>query len=250
VEKAWLARYTIAASIMTAAAAADDQPPYWYATVVGHRRCGADIAILHLRPKHPYPYAAGQYATLVSPRLPRVWRPYTMATAVGNQDLLEVHVRALGGGLSDVLVNATAPGDVLRLGPPQGTSTLRGAGGRSRLFVASGVGWAPTKALLDQLAQSAAAGPYPPPAHLVHIGPDGLLYDPDLARLPDRCPWLSTAYAHSCDDVIDCLPAAVQPAQLDTDISGAPDLVAWVGGAVAAAGVPSAQILDTSWPGA
>jgi hypothetical protein len=173
---------------------------------------GADIAILHLRPHHPYPYVAGQYATLMSPRLPRVWRPYTMATAAGNQDLLEFHVRALGGGgLSDVLVNATAPGDVLRLGPPQGTSTLRGAGGRSRLFVASGVGWAPTKALLDQLAQSAAAGPYPPPARLVHIGPAGLLYDPDLARLPDRCPWLSTAYVHTCDDVIDC-PARGRPA--------------------------------------
>jgi hypothetical protein len=151
---------------------------------------------------------------------------------------------------SDVLVHATTAGDVLRLGPPLGTGTLRGAGGRSRLFVASGVGWAPTKALLDQLAQSAAAGPYPPPARLVHIGPRGPLYDPDWAQLPNRCPWLSTALARSPDDVIGCLPAAVDPAHLDTYISGAPAVVTSVDVALAEAGVPSGQILDTAWPGA
>lgn len=121
VEHAWLSRYQAAAATMIAAAEdASDLPPFWFATVIGHELTGSDLAILRIRPRHPYPYAAGQIATIESPRLPRVWHPYAIATPPRPDSVLEFHVRATGqGGLSDVLVNDTAVGDTLRLGAPR-----------------------------------------------------------------------------------------------------------------------------------
>jgi NAD(P)H-flavin reductase len=248
VERAWLARYMTAVRIMLDAATADDQPPYWYATVTGHRRVGADMAILHVRPRHPYPYLAGQHATLVSQRLPRVWRPYAMATAAPVEGQLEFHVRALGrGGLSDVLVHSTAVGDVVRLGAPQGPAVLRATGGRSRLFVASGTGWAPIKALLELLAESESASASG--TLLVHMG-QSPPYDPDWPWLPDRNPWLMTTVAGSPGEVLQRLPAAVQPDWLDAYIGGPPDLTDGVSARLVAAGVAPARIRCTSWPDA
>jgi NAD(P)H-flavin reductase len=114
--------------------------------------------------------------------------------------------------------------------------------------VESGVGWAPTKALLDQLARSAAADPAL--TRLVHIGEDGSPYDPDWARIHDQSPWLSTVLAHSPDEVAGCLPPAVHPAHLDSYVCGSPAVVASASTALAAVGVPAGHILSTSWPGA
>ncbi|HEY2948440.1 MAG TPA: globin domain-containing protein [Micromonosporaceae bacterium] len=249
VERAWLARYRAAVRIMLDAANADDQPPYWFATVTGHRRVGADMAILHVRPRHPYPYLAGQHATLVSQRLPRVWRPYAMATAAPVEGQLEFHVRALGrGGLSDVLVHSTAVGDIVRLGPPQGPAVLRAAGGRTRLFVASGTGWAPIKALLQLLGDSESASASG--TVVVHMGQGGAPYDPDWAWLPDRHPWLTATVARSHGEVLERLPETAHPDWLDAYIGGPPDLTDGVCNRLVAAGVVPARIRSTSWPGA
>jgi NAD(P)H-flavin reductase/hemoglobin-like flavoprotein len=249
VERAWLARYTAAANVMLAAADSDTQPPYWYATVVRHQRRNTDVAILHLAPRQPYAYEPGQYATLVSRRLPRVWRPYTMATAAPTGGELEFHVRALGhGGLSDVLVAGTTVGDVVRIGPPQGTATLRRGTGQIRVFVASGIGWAPTKALLDQIAHNGSESETP--AHLIYIGTGGALYDPGWTQLLQRCRWLSTTIAGSLQDVAGCLPPRVDPAHVHAHVGGPPALAEAVSAELAHVGVAPANILIASWPGA
>ncbi|GIG57192.1 oxidoreductase [Longispora fulva] len=151
-EAAWLRLYTYAMTVMTEAAdSADDEPPYWYATVVAHELRRPDLAVLGLRPAAPYRYTAGQYTTVESSRLARLWKPYSLATRPGAGNLLELHVRALEpGGLSEVLVHRTAVGDTLRLGPPLGDLTLPADPRAKLLLVAGGTGLAPIKALLQE----------------------------------------------------------------------------------------------------
>lgn len=72
---------------------------------------------------------------------------------------LEFHVRQTGtGGVSEALVAHTRVGDTLRLGPAQGTMTLDDDPARELLMVAGGTGWAPVKALLEELAGRRGGG--------------------------------------------------------------------------------------------
>ncbi|MFH9349189.1 globin domain-containing protein [Kitasatospora sp. NPDC017646] len=153
-EKAWTEAYTVIARIMTEAA--DDlpehQPAWWEAEVAARRRAAPDLVVLTLAPMRPYPFAAGQYVTLSSPRAPRVWRPYSLANAPRPDGSLELHVRRVPGGqLSPVLVEDVMPGELLRLGPPLGGAVLAPASDRPLLLVAAGSGWGRAKALLEQL---------------------------------------------------------------------------------------------------
>jgi hemoglobin-like flavoprotein/ferredoxin-NADP reductase len=247
IEQAWLARYTVAATAMLAAADADTQPPYWYASVVGHERRGDDLAIIRVRLRHPYPYMPGQYATLTSERLRRVWRPYTMATAAAGNGELEFHVRAnRRGGLSDVLVAATSVGDSVRVGAPQGIIGLRPANSRIQVFVESGIGWAVTKAFLDQLSRRGEVGATRPV--LIHVGQNGP-YDQRWTEVRDRCPGLATVAAASPDEVLGCL-AEIDPVHLEVYLSGPQAFTGAVAARLAGAGVAAEHILVTSWPGA
>jgi hemoglobin-like flavoprotein/NAD(P)H-flavin reductase len=199
IQQAWLDRYTFAVTTMMAAAEADDQPPYWYATVVNHKQVTQDVAILHMRPRHPYLWEPGQTATIASGKLSRVWRPYAVAA---GSDELEFHVKAANrGGLSDILVRDTAVGDTVRLGAPMGDSLLVPSGGRTRLMVSDGTGWAQVKALLARLPRSADR------VFAVHIEADGLPYDPEWQQTLDRCPGVSAVVVRSAAQAVAQLPA-------------------------------------------
>ena len=154
-EAAWLRAYDFVAEVMSAAAENDlGEPPYVKATVVHHELRRPDLAVLHVQPAEPYPYRAGQYATVESPRLPHSWRSYSIANAPTEQGTVELHVRATGTGrLSDVLVHHTRVGDELRLGPARGTVTLTPVFGAGVLLAAGGTGLATAKALLGELAR-------------------------------------------------------------------------------------------------
>src|SRR5690606_12685919 len=125
-ETAWLRAYDFVAQVMSDAAESDvGAPPYVRAAVVHHDLRRPDLAVLHVQPAEPYPYVAGQYTTVESPKLPHSWRSYSIANAPAEQAPLELHVRATGTGrLSDVLVHHTRVGDELRLGPACGGMTL------------------------------------------------------------------------------------------------------------------------------
>ncbi|MER7846637.1 globin domain-containing protein [Kitasatospora sp. NPDC096077] len=153
-ERAWTEAYAMIARIMTGAAddPLDDHPAWWEAEVAGRRRAAPDLVVLTLAPTRPYPFTAGQYLTLTSPRTPRVWRPYSLANAPRPDGSLELHVRRVPGGLlSPVLVEDVMPGELLRLGPPLGEAVLAPASDRPLLLVAAGSGWGQAKALLEQL---------------------------------------------------------------------------------------------------
>lgn len=155
VEAAWvrMLRFAVAAMVEGAEATLAE-PPYWQATVTAHELRRPDLAVLRVRPHEPYPYRAGQYAAVESPLLPQAWRPYSLARAPRPEAELELHVRqTCEGGVSEALVTRTLVGDVLRLGPANGTMTLDDdALDRDLLLVAGGTGWAPVKALVEELA--------------------------------------------------------------------------------------------------
>ncbi|HEY0486014.1 MAG TPA: globin domain-containing protein [Mycobacteriales bacterium] len=155
VEAVWVDAYELVAGRMVAAASAADAdtPPWWDAEIVRVDRRPRDIAVITVRPDPPYPFRAGQYASLSTPYRPGLWRPYSMANAPRDDGTLEFHVRAVPGGwVSSPLVWRGAVGDTLRLGPPTGLLEVDHVSLRDVLFIAGGTGLAPVKALLEDMA--------------------------------------------------------------------------------------------------
>lgn len=155
-EKAWVEAYDYIASVMVGAARRDAviSPPWWDAEVVYHRRILDDLAIMQVRPHTDYPYRPGQYAYLTTPRRPKIWRAYSMASAPRDDGLLEFHVRTVGAGwVSSALVWRTEPGDVLHLGAPQGNDVATPRSEHDLLCITGGTGIAPVLATLQELEQ-------------------------------------------------------------------------------------------------
>ncbi|MEU3226367.1 globin domain-containing protein [Streptomyces sp. NPDC006976] len=153
-EDAWLRMLRLAVSSMVRGENdAIAEPSSWEATVTAHELRAPGLAVLRVRPQQPYPFRAGQYASLETPLLEQAWRPYYLARAPHEDGELEFHVRARrAGGVSDALAHGTRAGDTLRLGAPRGLLTLPGdAPASDILLIASGTGWAPMKALLQEI---------------------------------------------------------------------------------------------------
>jgi NAD(P)H-flavin reductase/hemoglobin-like flavoprotein len=155
-EAAWVRAYTAISQIMIDAAAADEQqaPPWWQGEIVDLDLRTSDVAVVTVRPDQPYPFLAGQYATLETPWWPRVWRHYSFASAPRDDGLLTFHVRAVPAGwVSNALVNHARPGDVIRLGPPAGSMVVDHTTDDGLLCLGGGTGIAPIKALVEDVAR-------------------------------------------------------------------------------------------------
>ncbi|MGW7101142.1 globin domain-containing protein [Streptomyces sp. NPDC054838] len=175
VARAWAEAYRVIAGVMTAAAAQSEEPPWWDAEIVRHLRYGRDVAVLTLRPHAPLGHRPGQYVSVSSDRVPACWRTYSLGNAPRPDGTVDLHVsRIEGGRLSTVLVGAADPGELLRLGAPGGALTLR-RDGRPVTLIAAGTGWAPVRALLEELAQR-------PPERAVRL----FVVARDAAHLYDR----------------------------------------------------------------
>jgi len=195
----WTAAYELVAQVMIEAAEeAAQEPPWWDADVVEHERRSFDIAVLRLRPRAPYPFTPGHSISLETELRPRLWRYYSIANAPRPDGLLEIHVKARDGGpVSSALVRRAGVGDVLRLGPPVGHLALDVASDRDLLLVAGGTGWAPLKALVDQIARQ---GPLRRVDLFVGARSREELYDhADLLRLQEQYAWLTVTFAVSQD---------------------------------------------------
>jgi NAD(P)H-flavin reductase len=159
---AWRRVCAVLAAEMTAAAEADARvtPAWWLGEVTAVQRHAGRVAVLTVRPNQPYPFLAGQYASLETPWWPRVWRNYSFASAPRPDGMLSFHVKAVPAGwVSNALVHRAGPGDVLRIGPPQGGMTVDHISGRSLLCLGGGTGIAPIKAIVEEVTgRSAEAG--------------------------------------------------------------------------------------------
>lgn len=228
-EAAWIRAYTTISQVMIDAAAADElrAPAWWQAEVVSHDLRTPDVTVLTLRPDQPYPFRAGQYASLETPWWPRIWRHYSFASAPRSDGLLTFHVKAVPAGwVSNALVHRARPGDVVRLGPPAGSMAVDHTRDSGLLCLGGGTGIAPIKALVEDVAEHGARRPVE-----VFYGArsDHDLYDIDtMLRLQQAHPWLEVHPVVDRDGLLQ-LPDAIRTfgpwTAYDAYVSGPPGMI-------------------------
>jgi NAD(P)H-flavin reductase/hemoglobin-like flavoprotein len=252
-EEAWGQAYQAASGLMIRAADEDSAvaPAYWTAEVVHNEQRQPGIAVLTVAPDQPLPYRAGQHVTVQTPRWPRVWRAYSVASRPREDGLMTFHVRAVPGGwVSNALVRYSPPGQELILGPAMGTMTLDRAGERDLLCVAGGTGLSPIKAIIEQAIRESTACP----RHIfLFYGARTReeLYDlQDLYRLADAYPRFLLTPVTSDDPAFDGMQGNVGRVaarylphrQCETYVAGPPPMVRETIRLLARAGIAQERI--------
>jgi len=143
-------RVEVAVAETTASSAADAALPRRLNVVIeGMARAAPDVTVLALRgdaASAALDYQAGQYLDVLLADGQR--RSYSMATPAGS-GVLELHIRHLPGGLfTDQVFGALQQGQTLALEGPAGNFYLR-AGSTPVVLLASGTGFAPIKAIVE-----------------------------------------------------------------------------------------------------
>jgi CDP-4-dehydro-6-deoxyglucose reductase, E3 len=119
---------------------------------------------LRLPPNTDFRYLPGQYIDMIGKGGLR--RSYSLANMREDGGNLELHIRQVAGGtFSAYWFEQARPGDLLRLEGPRGTFILRDVAGLDLVFLATGTGIAPIKAMLAQLSRGNG---FPPPRS-VHL---------------------------------------------------------------------------------
>jgi CDP-4-dehydro-6-deoxyglucose reductase len=102
---------------------------------------------LRLPPSSSFKFVPGQFIYLIKDGLRRA---YSLASA--DNHLLELHIKRIEGGvLSDYLFDEIKLNDLLRLEGPFGTFGFRDKGYESVVFIATGTGIAPIRAIIQSL---------------------------------------------------------------------------------------------------
>lgn len=105
---------------------------------------------LRLPPAADFSYRPGQYVDVIGPA--GVRRSYSLANASFAEKVLEFHIRAVEGGvMSEYWFNQAKSNDLLRLNGPLGTFFLRNVAEMDLIFMATGTGIAPVKAMLESI---------------------------------------------------------------------------------------------------
>ena len=122
-------------------------------------RPSSDVAVLHLQlpGSETYPYHPGQYLDLSLKDGTR--RSYSMG-AVDASKGVELHIRRMPGGLlSGHVYDQMKAKDVLRLEGPFGSFFLREEAGKPIILLASGTGFAPIKAIIENIQRKGITTP-------------------------------------------------------------------------------------------
>ena len=118
----------------------------------------SDIVNVRLRlpPSADFKSIPGQYIDVIGPA--GVRRSYSLANADATKKILELHIRAVDSGvLSDYWFKQAKVNDLLRLNGPLGTFFLRNFAQLNLVFLATGTGISPVKAMLESLVGIAPA---------------------------------------------------------------------------------------------
>ncbi len=113
-------------------------------------RATEDVMILYLKlpANERLQFLAGQYLEFLLKGGAR--RSFSMANAPHADELLQLHVRHVAGGqFTDHVFSAMKERDILRMEGPLGTFFLREESAKPIVFVASGTGFAPIKAMIE-----------------------------------------------------------------------------------------------------
>lgn len=106
--------------------------------------------ILRLPPTADFRSIPGQFIDVIGPG--GVRRSYSLANANTADKILELHIRAVDGGvMSDYWFKQAKVNDLLHFYGPLGTFFLRGLDQLHLFFLATGTGIAPVKAMLESL---------------------------------------------------------------------------------------------------
>ncbi|AJP74790.1 FAD-binding oxidoreductase [Sphingomonas hengshuiensis] len=110
--------------------------------------------VLRTPPASPLRFVAGQYVDILADG---VRRSYSLANAPRADGLLEFLIKRYPGGhLSAYWFERAKPNDLVRIEGPFGTFFLRDEAPANLLFLATGTGIAPVKALLEEIAADPA----------------------------------------------------------------------------------------------
>ena len=124
-------------------------------------RPAPDVAVLTLQlpANQSFQYHAGQYIEILLRDGSR--RSYSMATAPSRaQGQMELHIRHMpGGAFTDHVFSTMKEKEILRAEGPYGSFFLREESTAPIVLLASGTGFAPTKAILEHMADRGITRP-------------------------------------------------------------------------------------------
>ncbi len=130
------------------------------ARVLSIEKPATDVVVLKLKlPANvEWKFLAGQYIEFLLRDNRR--RAYSMANAPHVTDHVELHLRHMPGGLfTDPAFTTMKEKDILRLEGPMGTFFLREDSAKPIVFVASGTGFAPVKAIIEHMLHQGIVRP-------------------------------------------------------------------------------------------
>lgn len=125
----------------------------WPCRIQSIERPAPDVVrvMLRLAPTSEFSFLAGQYVDVIGHGGLR--RSYSVAGAIAAGKQIELHIRQVpGGAMSEYWFASARPNDLLRLHGPLGTFFVRETEGLDLVFLATGTGIAPVKAMLEDLA--------------------------------------------------------------------------------------------------
>ena len=111
-----------------------------------------DVIVMQLQlpANDAFVYRAGQYVEFILRDGAR--RSYSMANAPDKGPGVELHIRHMPGGrFTDLVFGSMKEKDILRIEGPMGSFFLREDSEKPMVFLASGTGFAPLKALLEHM---------------------------------------------------------------------------------------------------
>jgi CDP-4-dehydro-6-deoxyglucose reductase len=123
-------------------------------------RASDDVAIISLQlpASERLQYRAGQYIEFILRDNKR--RSYSMANAPYKDEHITLHIRHMPGGLfTDQVFGTLKERDILRFEGPMGTFFLRDDSDKPMVLLASGTGFAPIKAIVEQAAHNKTTRP-------------------------------------------------------------------------------------------
>ncbi|MGB7541501.1 MAG: CDP-6-deoxy-delta-3,4-glucoseen reductase [Burkholderiales bacterium] len=123
-------------------------------------RAADDVMIVYLRlpANERLLFLAGQYLDILLKDGTR--RSFSMANPPHDDEFVQLHIRRVpGGSFTDHVFTAMKERDILRLEGPLGTFFLREESDKPIVFVASGTGFAPIKAIIEAAFRKGTSRP-------------------------------------------------------------------------------------------